>query len=632
MTHKAAWRFPASNFGLFQDFNDNQTTHFTRAPINHLVRESIQNSIDARADSGELIEVSFSEVSIPTELLDAANYRRHLRSCIDIATRRDNELAVENYQHALDALNSDEIRALRIRDTGTIGLSGRHWEALVSSQGVVHKNDPNGVPGGSFGVGKNVVFLFSSIHAVIYSTRYANRQEGTVQKAIGRAQLMSHPTNNHRDHHQPSGWLDIKREPITGRDIPEPLRLNSQGTAIFILGWNPINTNWPTEISMKVAQNFFYAIHHRALKVTVDPLNAPQITVDSRTISDLLTGDSPESHQFRSYYETIRDCELHQAAGKNSPRLFDLYIKTGEGPNRTAVINRNGMFITDATSLSYNPLNLRHKSTWPDYAIVAMPATAAADRWIRTMENPSHDSISPDQLKTQLDQGEASSIFAGIRRESRDLIDDLAGSTIPGTSINVRELADLLPEAGPEENSREYEVTVTPAKPALPKSSAADDGEDHTYVETDSTVPGVSEINPGDGDNDTSDIDTGEGGNPPNPGDDPDRDVKDTDETPARPRTVRHQRIIAEDPHSVHVFLTADKASPITVGVKPAGAEFRQEPSFTITSIETVDCPDLAIKAELPAKSFQITPDANQRIHLRLTFESNIDNLALKIA
>ena len=46
---KPTWRFPDSDYGLFQDYNDNQAAHFARAPINHLVRESIQNSIDARA-------------------------------------------------------------------------------------------------------------------------------------------------------------------------------------------------------------------------------------------------------------------------------------------------------------------------------------------------------------------------------------------------------------------------------------------------------------------------------------------------------------------------------------------------------------------------------------------------------
>ena len=631
-TSIATWRFPESNFGLFQDFNDNQTTHFTRAPINHLVRECIQNSMDAKEVGGGSVEVSFAETLIPTALLDVGNYRRHLQSCIEIALHRGNSRAIADYERAVATLDADQIRTLRIQDASTTGLAGRHWEALVSSQGAVHKNNGNGIPGGSFGVGKNVVLLFSEMHAVIYSTRYANRHEGAVQKAIGRAQLMSHPKKNSEDHYQPNGWLDINRNPITGRDMPNAFRLNSQGTSIFILGWNPPAPDWREEMALRIAQNFFYAIHHRMLNATVSAHGETPITVDHRTLEDLLSAPSDrDAERYLNYYRATRKPEPPLTVGAKKPAVFDLYIDAGGGPNRTALINRNGMFITDATSLTYNPLNLRHKSTWPDYAIVAMPGTDNADQWLRRMENPSHDSISPEQLRDPREQTEATRMLGEIRREVRAIIDDLDGHTATGTTINVAELADVLPEVGGDSPGPDFEVIVTTAKPSLGTTGAPGEGDGVADKESDASVPGVRDIEHQDDEEESGD-ENSDGSKDPEAGDNPDRDVRDTDETPAKPGAIRHHRIIAADSYSAHVFITAEKAAPIRVAVKPAGAEFRREPSLTIIDVEAINCPDLEISGEFPAESFAITPIGEQRIHLELTFEDSIDNLALKIA
>ena len=588
--------------------------------------------MDAKEVGGESVEVSFLETVIPTTLLDVESYLHHLQSCIEIAQHRGNRRAVTDYERAVAALDGDKIRTLRIQDAGTTGLSGRHWEALVSSQGAVHKNDRNGVPGGSFGVGKNVVLLFSEIHAVIYSTRYANRHEGAIQKAIGRAQLMSHHKGNSEDHYQPNGWLDIDRKPITGRDIPDEFRLNSQGTAIFILGWDPLEPDWREEMALRIAQNFFYAIHHRMLNATVTAQGESPITVDYRTLEDLLSAAGDRyAERFLSYYRAIRKPAPPLAVGEKKPALFDLYIGAGGGPNRTALINRNGMFITDATSLTYNPLNLRHKSTWPDYAIVAMPGTDSADQWLRHMENPSHDSISPEQLRDPREQTEATEMLGEVRREVRAIIDELAGHTSPGTTINVAELADVLPEVGGDSPGPDFEVMVTQAKPSQRTTGVLGEGDGVAEEESDALVPGVRDIEHHDGEGESGDANN-DSSKDPEAGDNPDRNVRDTDETPAKPGAIKHHRIIAADSYSAHVFITVETAAPIRVAVKPAGAEFRREQSITITDVEAIDCPDLDISAEFPCESFVITPGGERRIHLELTFENSVDNLALKIA
>ena len=342
---QAKWRFPDSNHGLFQDYNDNQVTHFARTPINHLVRECIQNSIDARVSAEHAVEVSFSTVQIPTSILDVENYREHLASCVEEAKGRDNPEAVSDYERALEVIQADTIPALRIQDTATTGLTGANWEALVSSQGAVQKNTNNGAPGGSFGVGKNAAFLFSSIHAVVYSTRYTNRHEGAVQKMVGRAQLMSHTKGDRSDHHQPSGWLDVDRSPLTGRNIPRQLRLSEPGTAIFILGWQPNSADWPQEIALRAAQNFFGAIHWRRLRVSVHDDVERQAVVDHRTIERILAEpDDPNAKRFLDYHHAVCN-QPETAVQAGAKTTFAAHIQQGRGPNRTALVPLPGRFV-----------------------------------------------------------------------------------------------------------------------------------------------------------------------------------------------------------------------------------------------------------------------------------------------
>ena len=282
------------------------------------------------------MDVSFAEFEIPTSILDVENYREHLLSCVDTAYGRGNFTAAADYEKAAAELAADSIKALRIQDMGTTGLSGKNWDALVSSQGAVQKNSQNGTPGGSFGVGKNVAFLFSSIHAVIYSTRYANRYEGSVQKAVGRSQLMSHPLKNSDDYYQPSGWLDVERHPLSGREIPTSLRLPSQGTAVFVLGWNPPNDDWQQEIALRGAQNFFSAIHRRLLRVSVSYKEESEIRVDHATIEAILSKtEDRDSRRFLDYYHTFAVNQTRPSwKGKSQPssRFTSVKVQDQTGP------------------------------------------------------------------------------------------------------------------------------------------------------------------------------------------------------------------------------------------------------------------------------------------------------------
>ena len=117
-----------------------------------------------------------------------------------------------------------------------------------------------------------------------------------------------------------------------------------------------------------------------------------------------------------------------------------------DAPRRTGYINRNGMLITDSREQGDNPLAPRGKGLWPDYAAMVMPATDQGDMWVRDMENPSHTTISPDQLPGGAEIRAAKNCFLEARRALTKVIDEESGIAEPGETSNIGELARFFPE------------------------------------------------------------------------------------------------------------------------------------------------------------------------------------------
>ena len=97
------------------------------------------------------------------------------------------------------------------------------------------------------------------------------------------------------------------------------------------------------------------------------------------------------------------------------------------------------MLITDSREQKVNPLAPRGRSLWPDFVGVIVPDTDAGDLWLRRMENPSHDSLSSGQLRSEEDRREADRRLKQARRELGELLSTRrrsAGMERPPTSTN----------------------------------------------------------------------------------------------------------------------------------------------------------------------------------------------------
>ncbi|MCY4578424.1 MAG: hypothetical protein OXD31_05190 [Chloroflexi bacterium] len=609
---------------------DPSSSHFNEAPIPNLVREVIQNSLDARYDGlSEPVRVTFSEFSVKKALIGGSALERHVRGCRDRAEEKNWPDIAESYQRALDVLSQSEIRCLKIEDSGTTGLKDNLWNSLVTQEGAVNKVGQ--IAGGAYGIGKNAVLNVSDLNTVFYSTRFIGRDgpkkrriRGRIDKLQGKATLMSHPDPSASDEMlQHIGfYTDEDGGPLTGaRVIPRDFRLDDTGTGVFIMGFNPRSDDWTAEVAKAAADNYFYAIHHKQLVVSIRPLDGVPIEIVHDTLDNQFTDRNAPAY---FYYRAVREAKPRRTKQIDNLGELDTYLLFDENaPRRTGYINRNGMLITDSREQADNPLAPRGKGFWPNYAAMVMPGTDEGDMWVRQMENPSHTTISPDQLPDRTEIRAAKNCFLEARRALTKIIDEESGLAVFGHTSNIGELARFLPEEG--EGTDQDEVlkvrNIERRRPAVrlgdPQGweDEGDDGDDY-----ESSGRG----NEGDK-SDASDKSTAEGkgdiGNQPR----------------AARYALNNVRVIPRSSTECYIAFTPETEDDLEISLPliPAGADMHpgKDPNrrrkVEVVDVEAVNNTDADIY--IKNGEVRVRPKSVSRVVIRVETDSSLDGYAFTL-
>lgn len=626
MTTNAKWQFPPRNGGI-DVVQDSSSAHFSDDPVPKLVREIIQNSLDAR-ESGisDPVIVKFADTEVERELIGASQLYKHLTACLDRAKRERMipQDVRKVYENACNALKRKRIRCLRITDSGTTGLPDSNWDALVIREGDVRKSNA-GAPGGSYGIGKNAVFNVSDAQTVFYSTRYVNGKEGRVEKMQGKATLMSHQDRDSGEDLQHIGFYRASNgDPFFPPDIPDFFRLEETGTGVFIMGFNPLSSDWVDVVTSAVIENFFYAIHHKQLKVEISS-GSKNVLVTHETIDQLFNGKSKPNAYY--YYQAIRDEEAVPTQEIDKVGVLDVHIVLAESaPRRTAYVNRNGMLITDIREQQTNPMHPKGRSLWPDYAVVVSPSTDKGDAWVRTMENPSHDSVSPGQLSDARERTRAHRIFYQARQEIKEIINKKADIERYGDTSNLEELAEYFPELDPEaQGNRRLPAKVVPT--TISQHSYQDIDDDGTDIGNSDVIQEGGSIEQGKSNGDSQQDDDSVA----DEGDTPGLQSKGSETKPrSRPKISKTrviptgvtEAIIAFDP-------TSEDLDEIKLRITPAGGERDREDPIRITdaTVLSPDTQEVAVEDGV----LSLVPDTNERIQLKIVTDAEIQGYALKM-
>jgi hypothetical protein len=309
------WYFSDQPVGLEAGPNNPMEQGFKRQRYSSLVRESIQNSLDAVLDKSApvIVKYDFDEMN-GADYPEFFKLHGHIQGCLDYFS--DNRNAKEVYGPMLKWFNGknryqENIGFIRISDYNTTGMgfeldtTSNSFYAFVRSAGVSSKESSSA--GGSFGFGKAAYFLISPINTILISTCTTSGK----RYFEGISSLCTHTYNGVKK--VSTGYYDTNDGyPVEEYDdIPVRFRRDEPGTDFNIMGFDPRDKEEAVkEIKEAVLRNFWMAILSNRLSVVIDKT----ITITRDNIVDVMNDTFPEKEDNskwgghenpRPYFETI---------------------------------------------------------------------------------------------------------------------------------------------------------------------------------------------------------------------------------------------------------------------------------------------------------------------------------------
>jgi hypothetical protein len=400
------WQFPPNDAGEIEGPNDPGISHFTDHRDVNLIRESIQNSLDARAGNAP-VKVECSLLDVPASAFEAEQLRVILGYAI--SSPHNDDKGRDQFNRGARLLDYNrQLTTLCIKDSNTTGADDAprtvgapsKWEALTKGSGSPVKEQKDAA--GSFGLGKHSAFAVTDLRTVLYSTawRDANRLN---RRFIGKAILVSH-TDSSRKLRRRTGYLSAgSYAPLKDNNVPYTFELKEPGTAIYIpgyeLGSNQGRPGWQQDCIATAIDNYFHAIVHKNLVVVVGNVKL-RISVH----------DDPKSKA-----------------------------------REVALVRDSGMMIT-ARPADMSLGLARIPPLWRGFtAIIECISEPDKSSYIRDSESPKHDKLSVDYIDDPERRRQARARFQEMGQWVREKIEAAAGLYVPESDDYVDELAKFLP-------------------------------------------------------------------------------------------------------------------------------------------------------------------------------------------
>ena len=187
------------------------TSHIFKPDIDTFVREIVQNASDQRLLEDQPVAVRFSVIDFEgerlTTFLRAINFdslHPHLQSVKNAELPNISGKIAEGLAH----IEGGGLRVLIVEDYATKGLTGddtqrkSNFVALCKNTLDTDSTGPiRGGRGGSYGLGKSVLWSFSNLSSVFFTSRPSDRPDSL--RVFGRCELASHDTDD------PIGWSGL---------------------------------------------------------------------------------------------------------------------------------------------------------------------------------------------------------------------------------------------------------------------------------------------------------------------------------------------------------------------------------------------------------------------------------------
>lgn len=505
------WEFPSTNGGIAIGFNDGAINAFKGNKVSSVVREIVQNSLDAsknKNNRSEPVKICFKLAEVEKSKFEGFDgIIPNLKKCKEIVNKKTQNLhgAEDYYERALKAISeSKKVKILCIHDYNTTGLTGRTdddkgpWVALIRFNGLSQKTGKGAR--GSFGHGAAAPFPFTKIRSVFYYTKVVNEDGQIEERFQGKSRLQSHrcPYNSHDELTQGVGFYGHKGRsdralincevPNWAKDLRKVITQDT-GTSIYI----PF-TNFEDEDSdfnqtrITVIANYFRAIKEGALEITIDDTLIDKNNVVETYIhcKSLIKDDCKlknEQH-IRDCFTSIETIINPDHSGKEAVKefgKFEWYLRVNDALVKGVGVGRKHMLITKKPERLLKFPNLKNFDMYVD-----VTDKEGSDVLLQ-LENPEHDAFQFDRLDEGPEKENIIKKYSNFVISIRNIIKKYAQLEAVSESFDLK-LADIFgqpPRDGSSGSKPHYErgkkLIVGTEVYVGPEEDDDDEDEDLTY-------------------------------------------------------------------------------------------------------------------------------------------------------
>lgn len=517
------WIFPSNNGGEVDGFNNASIDTFNGTKLFSVVRETIQNSMDARLDKDKPVRVSFSlsdiEKSHATGIIELLPF---LQDAGDTARSQQSQThtSVKFFEHAVQAIsNAKTIPVFTISDFNTCGLEGDYddtdrnfksdkWYALIKGSGLSQKSTDGAL--GSFGHGSKAPFAASSLRTVFYYSQIS--KNGKIESRFQGKSILQSIRMKNFTMTQGTGYFSNsdKCDPIFNSNIPNwviSLRNavgKGTGTTIVVpfpdLGF-VVEDFWQ-EMQISIIHNFYLAIKNRNLEVDfngIETLNSSNLVSQFEKIMRNLLTAMPERFEIKiallECAKTIEFC-VPEKRGILISRTFgqvSWYLRTGEDISwrGVGIARQNGMLITE------DPPGLTRFPGTKPFDLFLCVEGESGSRILRSIEDPSHTKLEFERIPDTNERLAAESSYKAFIKEVRQLIlEHAAMDAIEEEFIDdLNEFfsgndAATISDGKAENSNRLTLDPIRKAKPLRPSKIGADSGKGGEDDQSPQPTPG----------------------------------------------------------------------------------------------------------------------------------------------
>ncbi len=435
-----SWIFQPNRF--WTGWDETGLSIFSGNPHRSLVRELIQNSLDAKAEDADRVKIKFELNSFQRSAVpDIERLTQVLQCCVN-SSKDESEDSIAEIKEAHDYCSRMNFHVLSCTDFGTTGMAGPYVKGRPF---YTYLNTKGSSPGdskraGSHGHGKDAPLANSAIRAIFASATYLDDAGEKRHLAQGKCVFMSHFQDD-QQFENIGQWSTSSLQPVEELEsqhnwinpYPEDL-----GTTISILGFQGHSKghDWISEMIGHALINYFPAFVRDALELEFKD-GARTVTLNADNFLDLLFSkevknalasvdkelveELAKTAYFVSAMMETRGGVLRDQQGASPLNLvhFNLYVDD-QAPRAYCLIRRNMKICESLPNLQRLP------AKYSNFAAVIEMQAEEANKLVRSMEPSEHDRVELARLKKKEKREEGEKLWRLLRDKFISVLDQEA--------------------------------------------------------------------------------------------------------------------------------------------------------------------------------------------------------------